>query len=136
MHSASMTKFKEHVNFFTQKATVKRPKCVAIVELFLLQSNMPDSIQFNHAVLLKRGRPLLSLAGSNSHLLSEQTRLFFFSRLAKRDQKTLYKSRFPRPNLLFFSFLFSSALFAYWLRSSVVSVLFSLISEILRQEKH
>ena len=33
-----------------------------------------------------------------------------------------------------FSF-FSSALFAFWLRSSVVSVLFSLISEILLREK-
>ncbi len=31
--------------------------------------------------------------------------------------------------------LFSLALFAFWLRSSVVSVLFSLISEILLREK-
>ena len=36
------------------------------------------------------------------------------------------------PFSLFFS---SSALFAFWLRSSVVSVLFSLISEILLREK-
>ena len=38
----------------------------------------------------------------------------------------------PRP---FFSFFCSLALFAFWLRSSVVSVLFSLISEILLREK-
>ncbi len=38
-----------------------------------------------------------------------------------------YKKQAPLlPNL----FLFSLALFAFWLRSSVVSVLFSLISEI------
>ena len=36
--------------------------------------------------------------------------------------------------VLFF-FFSSSALFAFWLRSSVVSVLFSLISEILLREK-
>jgi hypothetical protein len=36
---------------------------------------------------------------------------------------------------LTFFFLFSLALFAYWLRSSVVSVLFSLISEIVLLDK-
>ena len=40
------------------------------------------------------------------------------------------------PHLLNFLLLFSSALFAYWLRSSVVSVLFSLISEIRLRSEH
>ncbi len=41
----------------------------------------------------------------------------------------------PSSLALHLSFFFSSALFAYWLRSSVVSVLFSLISEIRRQSE-
>ena len=41
----------------------------------------------------------------------------------------LYKSNIPRQSFALLFFLFSLALFAFWLRSSVVSVLFSLISE-------
>ena len=54
------------------------------------------------------------------------------SHLATRKPlQSIYLRALPNTN----SHLFSLALFAFWLRSSVVSVLFSLISEILLREK-
>lgn len=73
------------------------------------------------------GWPLLPAHRST---LSTLCHVRFCRRPPHRPPHNFYKTEhWSRPLLVFFFFLSSLALFAYWLRSSVVSVLFSLISE-------